>query len=62
MDQLYYCLDCEHSYEADEWERQEGDPPSEQCPRPKCKSLNTTTDPELMPQPDAKTYEKENPR
>jgi NAD-dependent SIR2 family protein deacetylase len=60
MTELYYCHHCEHSYEADEWERQEGKPSAEQCP--KCKSLDTTTDPDLMPQDDTKTLEQENPR
>lgn len=58
--ELYYCHHCEHSYEADEWERQEGEAPAEQCPE--CGSLDTTTDPDQMPQPDSVTYAKENPR
>ena len=58
--ELYYCLDCEHQYEADEWERQEGDPSAEECPE--CKSHNTTTDPDLFPEHCSATYHKENPR
>ena len=60
MTELYYSRHCEHSYEADEWDRQEGEPSAEQCP--KCGSLDTTTDPELMPRPDSYHYERENPR
>lgn len=60
MLELHFCRDCEHEYEADEWERQDGDPPAEQCPH--CFSMNTTQDPELMPDPDHVTYSKENPR
>lgn len=58
--ELYYCHDCEQEYEADEWERQEGDPPAEHCPH--CKSDNTTTAPELFPEPDAEIYAMEAPR
>jgi DNA-directed RNA polymerase subunit RPC12/RpoP len=60
MMELYYCRDCERDYEADEWERQEGEPPAEQCPH--CGSDNTTTDPELFPESDHDIYSREAPR
>lgn len=60
MLELYYCRDCEQDYEADEWERQEGDPPAEQCPH--CFSMNTTQDPDEWPESDDEIYRREAPR
>lgn len=58
MTELYYCHHCEHSYEVDTHEIEEGDPDPEQCP--KCQSLDTTTDPDQMPKSDNETYREEN--